>query len=69
MYSSTNRKEWTITANPTVNKSVFILSSSGDVTSLGSGREQLKSRPVFYLTSDNVFLSGTGTINDPILIN
>ena len=62
--------EWTITrdSNNSMTPCAFAISESGYAYS-APGNGNLNIRPTFYLNSDVQYVSGSGTIDDPIRIN
>ena len=69
LYRSTNiSNEWTITPNASNAYYVFIVGNNGRVSFNNAfGGDAV--RPVFYLTSNVAYKSGTGTSTDPFLIS
>ncbi len=63
--------EWTITRNSDSNSVSFIYDLSGYINSmnLSSNPPRYTARPVFYLNSNVEYLSGNGSISNPIRIN
>ena len=61
--------EWTITPNSIGSYYVFNLSNSCPLNDVGSSRYGYSVRPVFYLNANVIYISGTGTENDPYRIN
>ena len=66
MYLGSN--EWTITPLSSNEKYVFIIYSSGYVTSYKTKSSTASVRPVFYLDSLIKYMSGSGISSDPIVI-
>ena len=64
-----NITEWTITPFSGNSSFVFYLSSDGHVAGVSGNQSTRPVRPVFYLNSDAIYVSGSGTGSDPIRIN
>ena len=60
--------EWTITRYLSDNKSVFYANGPGILGYVGDTLSEIAVRPVFYLNSEVVYSSGSGSSSDPIRI-
>lgn len=73
-YTDANKKnwlyneedEWVISSAIVDSLSVFFISSSGINTNFSTTRHAI--RPTFYLNTNIIYKSGTGTENDPYII-
>ena len=61
--------EWTISRRSDYSYGAFYVNSAGYVRGGSDVGYTRAVRPVFYLTSDNQYVSGSGTSSDPIRIN
>ena len=70
LYRSTNSStEWTITPYSFIAYRVFGVNSTGFVGNSNASYGYYAVRPVFYLTSNVAYKSGTGTSTDPFLVS
>ena len=60
--------DWTITPNSGNSNNVYSIESEGIVTT-ASVNVAYGIRPAFYLKDSVMYVSGTGTISDPIRVN
>ena len=60
--------EWLITANIAESNQIFAISNDGSINYYNSAGTGCSVRPVFYLNSDVVFVSGSGTLDNPFVI-
>ena len=61
--------EWVITREVGFNNNVFLISRNGVIAKDGLIDFVEVLRPTFLLTTSTTYVSGSGTINDPIIIN
>ena len=65
----TNDAEWFMSPYSGSSYYVFVVNSSGFVNHYGNSHSSFLVHPVFYLTSTTSIISGTGTMDDPYIID
>ncbi len=63
-----NENQWTITSLKNNENNVFTISNTGNLTSARTDSEENTVRPVVYLKYDISIIGGTGTLEDPYII-
>ena len=60
--------EWLITNNTAESNQIFAIVNDGAINYYNSAGTGCSVRPVFYLENDVVLTSGSGTLNNPFII-
>ena len=63
-----NENQWTITSLKDNENNIITISNTGDLTNARSDSEEYSVRPVVYLKYDIDIKQGTGTLEDPYII-
>ena len=63
-----NENQWTITSLKNNENNVITISNTGDLTNTRSDIEEHTVRPVVYLKYNISIIGGTGTLEDPYII-